>query len=133
MIGFSGKPYVLVELTRGDEVVSLRVHPRPIGYHDLITAAMPGPTKPINEGAVISPALTAQWSARVSFLMIAKALGDQLAATAPPAGSPPAAWAAYADAVRAELEAANFVEGDLLAILGAMAQADRGVGTLPKS
>lgn len=132
MIGFSGKPYVLVELTRGDEVVSLRVHPRPIGYHDLITAAMPEPVKAVNQ-TTVPPALTAQWSARVSFLMIAKALGDQLAATAPPAGSPPAAWAAYADAVRAELEAANFVEGDLLAILGAMAQADRGVGTLPKS
>jgi hypothetical protein len=131
MRGFSGKPITEVALTHGDETVTFRVHPRPLGYHDLITAAMPEPTPALNQKAA-PPALLAQWSARVSFLMIAKALGDQLEAVAPPAGSPPAAWAAYADAVRAELEAANLVEGDLMAIMGAMAQVDRGVGTLPK-
>lgn len=132
MKAFSALPHRDVTLQHGDEQIVVRVYPLPIGYHDVAGALLERPQAFVNGKPSDDPKRMPEWEARRLFLLFARALGDQIAAACPRADAKPAEWAAYADAVKAEFEAAHYVEGDLVLIQSEIQAVNRGLGSLGK-
>jgi hypothetical protein len=104
MQGFSRRPSITVNLTHGDESLSVRLVAPPLGYFSTLGMLLPEPAE-----AAKQP----RRNQRLLFLALAMAMGDQLSATSPAAGAGAGEWEAYADSVGAELDAAGLVDGDL--------------------
>jgi hypothetical protein len=127
---FSALPSRDVTLTHGAQSITLTLRPLPIAYGDMIESFMPKPDLFVNGKRQDDPKKLPVWETRRLMLQLAKALGDQLETRAPDANAPAPSWEAYADAIKVELEAANLVEGDIIALTTEIGLLHRGLGTL---
>jgi len=132
MKGFSTYAVEQVTLTRGEESHTFEMRPLPFGFTDFITEVMPPPKAAINAEKPDDRAMSV-WASRRLFVWLGKALGSQIDAVAPGAKSSAREWEAYADAVKGELVAANFVEGDVQILLDVLTKLNKGAGNLPKA
>lgn len=141
---FTALPERVVTLTRDTEevdadgkpvetTISLTVRPYPAGYPQFVVAAYPAPTSYVNGEPVEVKAEANQHVFRTNAIILAKCLGDQLDAKPPTGNAARPAWDAYAVAVITEFSAANFVQGDIDALLQAMYLVNRGAGRLGKA
>ena len=122
------------------------VKPLPIGMDSLISAWIPAPPKQPKvdaRGNVVSNALgpvmadpdPAAVNAHNNARMFAR-MALQVPAIEtprPPAGAPVAEWLAFASAVAAELQEAQWTMGDITKVLVAMAEVNDGGGSLGNS
>ena len=128
------------------QVLDVVVRPMPIGRSELIGAWIPdAPQRPKLDssgrqihsaaGPVLEddPGADHVRAMARTFARMGAQLGDQLSTAYPPDAAPIAAWLAYAEAVQAELRAAEFTTGDVSAILVAMAAVNGGGGELGNS
>ena len=132
MQGFARLPSRTVTLTHGEESVVFTLAPPPLGYFDTVEMLLPPPAPaPLKKDP--DPAALAKWTARKMFLILGRALGDQLSAAPPLSGAGATAWAAYADSIAAEFEAAMMLDGDVSDLWNAVVALRRGIGDLPKT
>jgi hypothetical protein len=130
---FSALPVREVTLQHGEQVVVVTLHPLPIGYAETAGALLGRPVTYVNGQPKDDPKRMPEYDRRLSFLVLAKALGDEIDTPRPRADADGAVWAKYADDVRDEMAAACFVEGDLLLLMQEMQNLNRGHGTLGKA
>jgi hypothetical protein len=128
------------------QVLDVVVRPMPIGKSELIGAWIPdAPQRPKLDssgraihsaaGPVMEDDPTAEYAREKArrFARIGVQLGSQLETPYPADGAPVAAWVAYAEAVQAELRAAEFTTGDVTQIIIAMNEVNGGGGDLGNS
>lgn len=136
-VSFPSLPTRTVTLTRdgadGQPIaLSFTLVPWPIGYADYVARVYPPPAVYVDLRPVEKPEARKEYDGDVSLLLLARSMGDQLDARAPGEGAGREAWAAHVAAIRAELAAANMVEGDILKLITEAGRVNRGAGKLGK-
>lgn len=132
MRAFSKQPTATVKLQRGDEVIEFTLSPLPLGYQEFLATVYPAPRVFENLKPVDAPReVLSQYQARFNLVCLAKSLGSQVEAQ-PPQSSERAAWDGYARAVEAEMQAANFIDADLVKLLTELNKLQRGISS-PKA
>lgn len=125
-------PEIAADGTPAQTSIHLDLRPYPAGYPQFLLQVYPPPMRFENGAAVPDQNHAAGHQLRLSVLLLARCLGDQLDAS-PPAGiAGREAWDAYAVAVLTELTAANLVQGDLDTLFAEMGRVNRGAGRLGK-
>lgn len=128
MKGFSGPKTRAVTLAHdGDEIV-ITMRALPWGFSSLVDEAMPAPDKADKADEVAR----GKWATRRVMVFLAKSI-EGIEAVAPSGSAGAEAWAAYADAVEAELVAANLTEGDVQILLDTLTSLNKGGPNLPKA
>lgn len=106
---------VILRREAGEVVHEIPVELRPwaIGFPEMLDRVFPQPARFENGKPVPDPTKAAEHHACRLMILLAVCMGDGLEVKPPGKDADRGAWAAYAEAVRAEFEAANLVEGDV--------------------
>ena len=117
----TARPYETVIFRRGDEEVSLTVYATPLGTDEVLGIALPD--YDFINGAAVKK--TGEREIRHGQHYLYALLGIALEPSSEmessrPKSSVPEQWEQYAEAVRAEFQAAGYVEGDLVRLVAAI-------------
>lgn len=109
------------------------LHPWRLGFPEYLDRVYPAPVIYKDMQPIPDPNRAAEHGSRRLYVLLAAAMRDQLDAKPPGDNADRAAWDAYALAVAAEFEAANFVEGDVVTLIQEATRVNRGAGKLGKA
>lgn len=125
-----------VQLVRGEETITLILHPLPLAYHAHVLRVFPAPVEYVGAGGgapVAKPIESAAYEHgyKVALILIAKSLRGEVQAKEPKVDDA-AAWGKYAEAIKEEFAAAGFVEGDINVLKREVDRVNAGLGSKGK-
>lgn len=119
-----------VALHRPEGEIIIRLRPPPLAHRSIIETVYPPPVRYVNGAEAPNRDAQGEYSALLAFVLLADVLEgeDKPAAEKPAPAAGRAAWDAYARAIKAEFEAAGYVEGDVTALIRGYNTASAGQG-----
>ena len=107
--------------------MAIDLRPWPIGFPEMLARVFPQPVLYVTgKPAGADPVKAEEHNAARLLILLATCMGPEVTAKAPGKDAQAAEWSAYAAAVRAEMEAANLVEGDVSLLMAEAYKLNQG-------